>query len=895
MPLTEASKLRYVKERSEPRDVRDLTASELFLTDPSQCDNYSEASDSYRSYLESEVRKSSDFQPNTRAKSGQSVSDVEVYRMHRSKANNWDVSNILPRGSSLEDSLQTDMFAAETWQQPNFDKTFKPSEFFLSTINLRNFNLDFFLERKKVFLSNKIHQETTTFASKALPFSVETIKISRSEYGRLIKLKDSQKVVQVLADLQDDNLVEVPTKFIIGDGETGSLVFSFGFVEVEQDDPNSNTRNVGFNRTIIPTEVLDFWDTLPALYSFQGTAQYTILSDFLNTVYDVDMVLNVFNLEALAVVSGCKMDMINMFTLSVAVTGKPFPPGLDIMDNIMATPTRNLPGDVQLYLQEKTTLFFRIYKTLMGSLLRQTFPDPDIVLSVTEMTQSTFIAWFCEFVARAVHKSHIDDSQGAYKQKTRADMIKSLYRSVSLGQLADLMNNVPVPQCGGERYLHHARDVFIKQYEVLKGVQFSMYASETPNTSKTLDTSRLLYNRELQTDDSGTPALQFGLLAGPKFSDIFNLDPRTDCLVSFQAQFGRPLVVSIEEWGRLNPSKIPVIFSRLRKLYTNDLAKFWVPKIRAYEVLRGIYYRLTGIKEAVCDLDKVLTTKLENTRKHYNEVEAVRLRAANQVRRVDLLSHESEFASSTYQLGAHQYVHDVIPGDNTERNRKRRMKRQDKKQDLKAAKLAKSEEWIPKSQIDKEKMMRPLVEKDLNPKERVSRPSEPSSSLTKPSSTKEDDVPTADNLQNQESSSFPKAKSPEGNPRTNHYGDRSKHNERKDYSGSKDRDYKDNSRYSHHSRRSNWDYRDYSRSGHRDHAGSSYRDHSRSSHRDDRSHSKSTYKDHGGYSKSSNKDSHKTSFKRSGGYSTSHYKRPGYVEKALLPVDLRTKLSKKHH
>ena len=58
-------------------------------------------------------------------------------------------------------------------------------------------------------------------------------------------------------------------------------------------------------------------------------------------------------------------------------------------------------------------------------------------------------------------------------------------------------------------------------------------------------------------------------------------------LIQFMPQNGRSLAISLEEWRRLKPRKIPTVFSKLRKMSTDDLAKFWAPRVRVYESLRG--------------------------------------------------------------------------------------------------------------------------------------------------------------------------------------------------------------------------------------------------------------------------------------------------------------------
>ena len=674
MSICENSRHQYYDNRSIYRDPKDDTAPELFLTTHGQSDEFLNMRLLYQDHLDEKV--SVLLSPN------QTFSDILKYKKHLELKYQWDVSNILPRKQTLTTALRIDQVSSETWLQPNLSQNRRTSLFSLSPFSCDDFDRLEFRDQMKVFEEISQDAKDMILNSNSCPFSVETIRVPKPVYRELSKLKCSGKGLAFEYDpIMDKEYFDVPVKLFVGCGRNGAICINFGFSEWIHEDKKIESRRFHFQSSTVPDEIQKFLKNLPPLYSIDAKKQRTSLVGMLEDLYGIEVNPSVFDLGALAVANGCKIDDFSLFSLSAMVKNEPFPVGIDSMDQNWAKDWDSLEKIMKSYIGEKFQLMYDIYTVLFGLLLRNIFPDPDVVLATMEISQLSFIPWWSHFVALALAEADI--SKPTHTLSTRLSMILRMGPDTGLlGILADLLISVPVANFGGERYLHHARYYFLlKQYYVISKVKLHKFCGEIPNLSKNLDKMSfdLMYRREY-VDDSGKQANQCGLLPSRQYKkSLFTLNPDYDDIVLPKIP-GNNIAANIVEWGRLNFNQIPGLFAGLRELTIDDLGKFWLPRIRIYSSLSDIYFNMKNVRIIVSDLERSIKMRKERIEVNYQDSEEKRLLQLQQ-HRVNLVHHVSASQSNRQSLGVHQYVQDIIPGDLPEKNRlkagkrKRRMQR----------------------------------------------------------------------------------------------------------------------------------------------------------------------------------------------------------------------------
>lgn len=709
MDFTSAYNL-YEQARCTVRNPCNLGAEELFLTEHKQSDQYVKYSNNYQKYLNDSAK--SPLFPNA------PVSDLLIMKTHLDLLETFPIDEIIPRGVSLHNSLLIDQTFSLTWKQPDIENHFITKSMRLKEFDITNFNLDTFETTKDAFLDAISTSRSAYFDVQPIPFMMETIKIPAKEYCYLLTGKRNWNSCRISSSLHDDDLIEVPARIIISDGNAMAISLKFGW-DIESFDVENNTHHFVYNYGKLQSFVCSFLSDLPFLYAENIDVKLNCLRKFLSDVYDQDIRFRGLDIGALAVAAGCKMDSTDLFSLSSVTLGKPFPVGIENMDQSWALSIKNLPTVVNSYIISKMKLITKIYATMMGSLLRTLFPDPDIVCYALRMSQRTFVSWFSEFIAVSLQHAWIHTD--SHKHISRADMIRSIIHPdcVQGEQLADLVINVPVPQCGGERYLHHARDQYFRQSQILKFIDLQDYNSDHPRPHHDILSQRynLMYKREYVNDDFHLPleCNEDGLRSSPQFKDdLYNFEVDTltsEYIKDPSSHTSRSRVSAIQEWARLNPTKIPVLMKKLRLLSFDDLKPFWILNVRLYDYLRGVILRVRDERYNVFKLDQVISRKTENTSIHLRSIEAKRSLQSksihgnqillNQQRRVDLCDERSAYLDSESRVDLLNAVHNVIPGDFTARNR-RILKR--RKQRLQKSKL-KRLNFISATQWDKNKKL----------------------------------------------------------------------------------------------------------------------------------------------------------------------------------------------
>ena len=688
MNVTDKERKSYFDHRRKLLDLKDPCAAEFFLSEDHLFNKYKSAR---KDYFESLKAKS------------KSPSDIDILKAHQ-ESPKVAPHEIIPRKQTLSKALTLDQLYCKSWIQPEDHPTFILNTVINHQIPILNFNQEKFENNRTQFESALRAQKNFIFHATPLPFSVEFVKVPRKIYNQIFKNKRSTQRFLFKTTVDCEDAVTIPTRFTIG-GSSHALSFTFGLSEQDNSDLNTNELQFAFTYSEIPQIIQEFWKTLPSIYCENAKSKINELNNFFNDLYDINIKFYAFDVGALAVVSGCKLDSYDLHTLSVITTGIAFPVGIELMDNRWAASWEFLPKACQIYLGVKLYRLNTIFNILMGHIIRNIFPDPDVVLEVTEMTQQSFTAYFTEFVGYSLSKA--DMSKPVNPDHSRRQLVKNLGPDyLPILDLANLIMNVPVVSCGGARYLHNSRLNFKNQYEVLKNIPLNMYPGEPPNCHKNLDKliRNILYLRpvESSTDGSDLPSKGLGLLASPAFqSTLYKIDLDYDDVCVLKPQYDCPIEPAVLEWARLNVSEIPLLFRKMRDLKDEDLSHFWLDKACLYEDLKAIYFNVVGIKISVPKIEESLIIRKENVQGRLDETTSKRI-MQNQILRANLLKHKSQRMGFAKRAAIHQQVYGAIPGDFKQKNKDIEMIRKEKRDRMKEIK---GDKWLTKRELKKQKRL----------------------------------------------------------------------------------------------------------------------------------------------------------------------------------------------
>ena len=528
-------------------------------------------------------------------------------------------------------------------------------------------------------------------------FKLMTVYVSRGSFSRLCNKfstwsKNPAPEYVPIFDVNDQGLMKLPARLLFGNGSTwiGSLKLNFTEVMID------GRRHFKLSLGTLSSAMIKLLEKLPLFCGHDAVDSRDLFESTLNQMYRVKIKLPyAMELKNLALLAGWRERFMDMSTMALVLTGEVISHVTDNADQCWTQEYQSLPNEFQAYAIAVVRHGFSSYLVLMGLIIRNLFPDPDIVCDVLELTQSSAISWITGFISTCLRES-TPYHEAFSSAKTRVELVLSIrkwtYSSSTVKRmkrepeenvkiLAALIPDWSAVPYGGARYLHSTRSDFVRRFELLKKVEYN-HASVSPNLTKPMtDQSKMnyLYGRGTTVTDVGEPTNgEYGLLPNPQFADtICQLDPDVVSdgdLMHPQSQFNQNLIPALQEWARLHPQLISDLFQRLNKLPTTIPHHFWMARTRAYDSIRLIQLRVIDSSLCVPAIDVIIRTRLQNVEVQETKTELKRI-LENQEKRVDVLMHKQSYLGSVPRTGIHQSVYDQIPGDFHNRNRQWAVKR----------------------------------------------------------------------------------------------------------------------------------------------------------------------------------------------------------------------------
>ena len=286
---------------------------------------------------------------------------------------------------------------------------------------------------------NALDQEK--FGTQVISLDVEDVKATFYDTLRMagkIQIPGGQAPLRTAVEkdmiygYMKDTWKPIPGKIMFGNSITWTCLIS---LDLERDE---RFRYI-VRRMEIQPENLDLLCDLPLAAGLAVRRDLQGREEFYSLVSgeDVSLERGFLDLTTLAILAGYKFHSMNMTAIGVQVMGTLLNKTVSTGDNLWGLRWNRIPEALQCYALGDIKFGFVTYNVLAGLLLRDVFPDPNVVCRFLECNQNTAVNWFLEFVLQSLegvsyHQTAEDSAL------TREDMIRSLRFRDDRGKLCDV-------------------------------------------------------------------------------------------------------------------------------------------------------------------------------------------------------------------------------------------------------------------------------------------------------------------------------------------------------------------------------------------------------------------------------------------------------------------------
>lgn len=559
------------------------------------------------------------------------------------------------------------------------------------------------------WISDRTKEDNHGYPSEVITCSVAFITVRDRDIAKLKLRVDEKNPSPVRAkdasELEDNS--KIPTKIILG-GKSWVAIIRTNITEVVSSDDS-----IGY--LLFPTgeiqpELIKLLESLPTLIGFHLHTTIKYLQSFLDMVYNAKVKLpGGVCLTALAKAAGYQPKVCDLFHLHLLTLGEIINAPSMSIDGHWAQQWDGLAKEFKILTARVSNSIYSLYVVLMGLLVRNVFPDPDILCSLLEMSQEDTYLYICgmfNFILR-------DKKVGPYEEiSSREALILSLDpccdedpKDPNIWHLSSLILNIPSVPLGGAQYLHTVRTRALYQYEIMQKIAF-VHATLAPNLHRDVRGSFAevsLYGRPI-TMDSGEVCESGGLKSNPEFAEnLLELDVEKISdqeFLDLRAPDGISLANAVSEWARLNVDLIGLVMRKLKDLSESGMARGpWFSRTVLYENLRLIYRRTTtqntirvpyleeliqktrdravGISDNLAQ--KAMIKSVQGSSAQVQNPPQSQRNQQNTQLRSDLFRNIQSDDRESPRVAQHQVVFSKVPGDNHARNLLWKEKRKAKK------------------------------------------------------------------------------------------------------------------------------------------------------------------------------------------------------------------------
>ena len=436
-------------------------------------------------------------------------------------------------------------------------------------------------------------------------------------------------------------------RIIFGDGITWSACIKFPWMKGKGD------KDIVFH-----IGTLDAFDPLVSFLRNQAAWVGHGVIDDRNDV--MDLLLDLYGIsenfppaleiEALLTLAGSKYPRSNMVTNHLLIAGTLLNKVVSRADNKWHYEDNDLDESLKLYLIGDIKSGYICALVLLSILLREIFPDPDVMCFALSLSQANWVKYFCSLIIRIGAEKEIDTDLRKVAD-TRKDVILTLrgYDNYSnarykqktpdpvLHLFAKLIPPWPTIPYGGARCLHTVRLWFLQQYQVLVEIKHihprinaNLRRMDMPIAEYDIFEKQVTFDRRFNTAGlinlPVTSVNAPGLTCAFKFiNTLWSGKPEDLRFSSLKAQAkanGREIGPALEEICRLEPDILAKIFITLRTAAITESVDrpadpdyvYWRTKPRVYQRLSQMYENLYCRQPInVPQLDRIIEDRIANT------------------------------------------------------------------------------------------------------------------------------------------------------------------------------------------------------------------------------------------------------------------------------------------
>ena len=550
--------------------------------------------------------------------------------------------DLLPVSSPLLDFLAVGLEDLTGWKFPTPDLISRasidrsPSYKMLEDIEVREIIVGVTppdeVKRIHGWIKHKMSLDRMDFPAEFISMDVEDLRVSSYDWMRMVgELPMDNEPVHLrtsvhkerIGSLKKDKFRQLPVLTMIGNGLTWALMISLDLIP-------DGFYNYKFTKMSVQSELLDLLRGLPPCVGLGVSADVHKVEQFFSDLSGENVELKgPINLSTLAVLAGWKLQARGMTAMGMQVLGACYNKCCSTADDQWGKKWNEIPKALQVYALSDLKLGYLCFVVLAGILLRDLFPDPDIVCQFIASDQIKAASWFSEFLIYSL--SDIEVHEDTLRQaETREEMIKSMrFRPVQGGKLCKtipiwmfvwckLLGPWPSITHGGCRYLLLARSWFCEQIRVLKKCKILWADGFVVHELTKEEEMQALYGirpEQLVSVNWSEPTTGTIELNRPGSLPVQSLkfNPmlvKPVVLARISRASGRFQRVAILEWAHHHPQLITTFLDRMR------LDPDFKDNYRGiYDALRLLYRRLyNALAPTVDSMDTQLILSMVNVR-----------------------------------------------------------------------------------------------------------------------------------------------------------------------------------------------------------------------------------------------------------------------------------------
>jgi hypothetical protein len=527
--------------------------------------------------------------------------------------------DFLPMGAPLLDYLEDDISKSEGWMFPRIEDlqgfqdhrglSWKMKEEVEVRELVCGVSSDQEIEETHQWINEMYQRDQERFGSKVISLDVEDVKVTYHDCLRMagkVRIENPGAPIrpktssEILNKYGKDEYWQIPGKIMFGNGITWMAVISLDMRRSAREEYILETMSV-------QQGILDLLRDLPVSAGLGVRRDVRGIEEFYSLIADkpVQMMNGFVDLAAMSIAAGFKFHARNMTALGVQVLGTILNKTVSTGDDMWGLRWDEIPDALQIYGIGDIKFGFIVYIVLAGILLRDLFPDPDVVCAYLRCEQEEAVKWFLDWLVLSLEgvEFHADAESRA---ETREEFLYSLRFRDARDKLCPsppkyivlwtrLPGSWPSITHGGCRFLIQCREWFMVQIRALARANIQWMDGQVlwvPNEAD-LEYARFgLTSEQIGFQSWTEPVPGVRGFARPESISIplIEFDPRTTFSTDIGrlcTQIGRFQRWTILKWGRMNPFLLKSFFNRMIK---NSGFRIFYKSL--YDALRLMFLRV---------------------------------------------------------------------------------------------------------------------------------------------------------------------------------------------------------------------------------------------------------------------------------------------------------------